>query len=101
LGPYSEPGPPISPNFREAPTLIPSLDGKAWYLYYEQYAGTSYGLSMAPRLRGPWFQVSGNSGVPAWNKYEMTPGARHGSMLVISKDQYNALLAAYGAAARP
>ena len=33
LGPYSEPGPPVSPNFREAPTLIPSLNGKAWLLY--------------------------------------------------------------------
>jgi hypothetical protein len=27
LGPYSEPGPPISPGFREAPTLIPSPNG--------------------------------------------------------------------------
>jgi hypothetical protein len=91
LGPYSEPGLPISPNFREAPTLIPSPDGHDWYLYYEQYAGTSYGLSIAPKLRGPWYQVSGNTGVPAWNKYEVPPGVRHGSMMPITKEQYNAI----------
>lgn len=94
-GPFPEPGPPLSPNFREAPTLIRSPDGKDWYLYYEQYAGTSYGLSMAPRLEGPWYQVSGNSGVPEWNRYEMTPGARHGSMIEISRKQYDALVKAF------
>ncbi len=97
LGPYPEPGPPVSPNFREAPTLIPSPDGRDWYLYYEQYAGTSYGLSMAPRVQGPWYQVSGNTGVPEWNKYEMTPGARHGSMITISRKEYDSLVAAFGA----
>lgn len=94
-GPFPEPGPPLSPNFREAPTLIRSPDGEDWYLYYEQYAGTSYGLSMAPRLEGPWYQVSGNSGIPEWNRYEMTPGARHGSMLPISRAQYDALVKAF------
>lgn len=94
-GPFPEPGPPLSPNFREAPTLIRSPDGEDWYLYYEQYAGTSYGLSKAPRLEGPWYQVSGNSGIPEWNRYEMTPGARHGSMLPISRAQYDALIEAF------
>lgn len=101
LGPYSEPGPPLSPNFREAPTLIPSPDGRDMFLYYEQYAGTSYGLSVAPRLRGPWYQMSGNSGVPEWNKYEMTPNARHGSMIVITTKQYNALRTAFGGGVAP
>jgi hypothetical protein len=100
LGPYSEPGPPVSPNFREAPTLVPSPDGRDLYLYYEQYAGVSYGLSIAPRLRGPWYQVSGNSGVPEWNKYEMPPGIRHGSMIVISRQQYEAIVAAFGGSTR-
>lgn len=94
-GPYPLPGPPLSPNFREAPTIIRAPGGKDWFLYYEQYAGTSYGLSKAPHLAGPWFQVSGNSGVTEWNRYEMTPGARHGSMLPISRQQYDALVAAY------
>ena len=95
LGPYPEPGPPVSPNFREAPTLIRAPSGRDWLLWYEQYAGTSYGLSMAPRLSGPWYQVSGNTGVPAWNRYRMPAGVRHGSMLAISRAQHDAIVAAF------
>jgi hypothetical protein len=90
LGPYSEPGAPISPQFREAPTLIPSPDGTAWYLYYEQYPGVAYGLSVAASLDGPWFQPAGNQR-PDWDKYSMTPRARHGSMIPISRNQYDAI----------
>lgn len=95
LGPYPEPGPPLSPNFREAPTLIQAPVSNDWLLYYEQYAGTSYGLSRGQRLEGPWYQVSGNSGVPEWNRYEMPAGTRHGSMIAISRKQYDAIVAAF------
>lgn len=89
-GPYTEPSAPVSPNFREAPMLIPSPDGTAWYLYYEQYPGVSYGISVALSLTGPWYQLSGYTNVPAWNKYEMPrksgtaaccPSAGNGTML--------------------
>lgn len=100
LGPYSEPGPPISPNFREAPTLIPSPNGKAWYLYYEQYPGVAYGLSVASKLDGPWFQVAGNQ-QPAWDKYYVPPKVRHGSMLPITRKQYDALVARFGKSSTP
>lgn len=95
LGPYPPPGPPLSPNFREAPTLVRSPGNTDWLLYYEQYAGTGYGLSKAPRLEGPWYQVSGNTGVPAWNRYEMPTGTRHGSMIQIDRRQYDAIVAAF------
>ncbi|HEY0624840.1 MAG TPA: glycosyl hydrolase family 43 [Sphingomonas sp.] len=95
LGPYPEPGPPLSPNFREAPTLIRSPGNREWLLYYEQYAGTGYGLSKARRLEGPWYQVSGNTGVPAWNRYAMPAGVRHGSMIRISRKEHDALVAAF------
>ena len=94
-GPYSEPGTPISPNFREAPTLIPSPNGKAWYLYYEQYPGVAYGLSVAASLNGPWFQVAGNQ-KPAWDKFHVPAGVRHGSMLPVTHKQYDALVGAFG-----
>lgn len=97
-GPFPPPGPPLSPNFREAPTLIRSPDDKAWLLYYEQYAGTSYGLTKGKTLQGPWYQVSGNSGVPEWNRFEMVPGARHGSMIPIARSEYDALVKAFGTA---
>ena len=95
LGPYSEPGLPVSPNFREAPTLIPSPNGKAWYLYYEQYPGVAYGLSVAASLQGPWFQVAGNQ-QPGWDKYHLPPKVRHGSMRPITRTQYDALVSAFG-----
>lgn len=95
LGPYSEPGPSVSPNFREAPTLIPSPNGKAWYLYYEQYPGVAYGLSVAASLDGPWFQPAGNQ-QPSWDKYYMPHGVRHGSMLPITRKEYDALVKAFG-----
>jgi hypothetical protein len=95
-GPYSDPSPPISPNFREAPMLIPSPDGTAWYLYYEQYPGVSYGVSVALSPDGPWYQLSGYTSIPAWNKYEVPAGLRHGCMLPISGKQYDALVAAFG-----
>jgi len=95
MGPYSEPGVSISPNFREAPTLIPSPNGKAWYLYYEQYPGVAYGLSVASSLEGPWFQVAGNQ-QPSWDKYYLPPKVRHGSMLPITRKEYDALVKNYG-----
>ena len=91
-GPYSEPDRPVSPNFREAPTLIPSPNGKAWYLYYEQYPGVSYGLSISDNLNGPWYQASGYTFFSNWDKYSMPPAVRHGCMITISRKEYDALV---------
>ena len=96
LGPYTYPSLPVSPNFREAPMLIPSPDAKAWYLYYEQYPGESYGLSVALHPDGPWYQVSGDTRVADWNKFGLPPRVRHGCMLPISKGEYDGLVAAFG-----
>lgn len=95
-GPYSEPSAPVSPNFREAPTLIPSPDGQAWYLYYEQYPGVSYGLSVTDNLNGPWFQVSGYTFHADWDKYSLPASVRHGCMIPISVKEYQALVEYYG-----
>lgn len=96
LGPYTDPSAPISPNFREAPALIPSPDGEIWYLYYEQYPGVSYGLSVATDLMGPWHQISGNTSFKDWDKYSLPPKARHGCMITITRAQYDALVSALG-----
>jgi hypothetical protein len=96
LGPYDPPGPPISPSFREAPTVIPSPDGKAWYLYYERYPGVEYGLSAASTLGGPWFQVSGYTFHADWDKYALPPGVRHGAMLPITRAELDRLVEAFG-----
>lgn len=96
LGPYGDLGPPISPNFREAPMLVPSPNGEAWYLYYEQYPGVSYGLSVADKLSGPWYQVSGYTFHDGWDKYGLPAKARHGAMITISRKQYDALVDRFG-----
>lgn len=96
LGPYKDLSPPISPNFREAPMLISSPNGKAWYLYYEQYPGVSYGLSVASSLSGPWYQVSGYTFYDDWDKYSLPPKVRHGAMIAISRKQYDALVDRFG-----
>ncbi|WP_051087074.1 glycoside hydrolase family 43 protein [Flavobacterium rivuli] len=95
-GPYSLPAEPISPNFREAPTLIPSPDNKAWYMYYEQYPGVSYGLSMADNLNGPWYQASGYTFYSDWDKYSLPKDVRHGCMITISQSEYDALVKKFG-----
>lgn len=88
-GPWSSPSPPISPNFREAPTLIPRPDGKGWYLYCEQYPGVQYDLLTAPEIGGPWHGVYiKDTSVPT--------GARHGCMLPIPRERYAALEKALG-----
>jgi hypothetical protein len=96
LGPYTDLSAPLSPNFREAPMLIPSPNGKAWYLYYEQYPGVSYGLSVADSLSGPWYQISGYTFFADWDKYTMPAQLRHGSMLPISMQEYSKLVATFG-----
>lgn len=96
LGPYSLPEEPISPNFREAPTLIPSPNDKIWYLYYEQYPGVSYGLSVADNLNGPWFQASGYTFYSDWDKYSLPEHVRHGCMITISQKEYDNLIQEFG-----
>ncbi|WP_257668381.1 hypothetical protein [Parapedobacter tibetensis] len=95
-GPYSEPSAPISPNFREAPMLIPSPDNQIWYMYYEQYPGVSYGLSITDNLNGPWYQASGYTFFSDWDKYSLPKSVRHGCMIAISKDEFNALVKKFG-----
>ena len=88
-GPWAKPSPKITPNFREAPTLIPRPDGKGWYLYYEQYPGVQYGCSTAEKLPGPWYDVY-------IMKYKVPENARHGCMIPVSQKQYDDIIAAYG-----
>ena len=95
LGPYSYPSDPISPNFREAPMLIPSPDGGYWYMYYEQYPGVSYGLSISRNINGPWYQVSGNTNFADWDKYKVPENLRHGCMITISRTEYDKLKKEY------
>jgi hypothetical protein len=87
-GPWSKPSNRITPNFREAPTLIPRLDGRGWYLYYEQYPGVRYGCSTANKPSGPWYDLY-------FNDYDVPEHARHGCMIPIIQKRYDAIMTAY------
>lgn len=93
-GPWSEPSEPISPNFREAPTLIPKRDRSGWLLYYEQYPGVRYGCSTASKLEGPWYNCPEGPEIDYdFTEEYITPkGARHGCMIPISKTEYDAIV---------
>ncbi|MCG8525411.1 MAG: family 43 glycosylhydrolase [Opitutales bacterium] len=94
LGPWTQPGPPISPNYHEAPTVIPKADGKGWLMYHEQYPGVQYGLSTAPTLNGPWYNQ--------WiHTYNVVPEARHGCMIPISQEEYDRLVETFGITETP
>ena len=88
-GPFGDPGRPVTPNFREAPTVIPRPDGRGWYLYYEQYPGLAYGCSTAPSLAGAWYALYAKD-------YAVPESARHGCMIPITETQHEAIVGAYG-----
>ncbi|MCP5517792.1 MAG: family 43 glycosylhydrolase [Verrucomicrobiales bacterium] len=89
-GPWTDPGPPITPNFHEAPTLIPRADGQGWWLYYEQYPAVRYGRSTAPTLAGPWY--AGYS-----PDHHLPPNARHGCMVPLNAEELRRIQAAFSA----
>ena len=76
--------------------LIPSPDNKIWYMYYEQYPGVSYGLSIADNMNGPWYQASGYTFHSDWDKYSLPDSVRHGCMITISKAEYDKLVNHFG-----
>lgn len=85
-GPYTNPGPPVTPSWREAPTIVRSPDGQGWYLYTEQYP-TAYELYKCSSLAGSM-----------WSQVAFTPPvARHGWVMRIDETQYQAIVDAYGA----
>lgn len=88
-GPWACPQEQISPNWREAPTLVQKLDGSGWYLYYKQYPGNGYEVSTATHLNGPRYELFTN-----W--YQIPANTRHGSVITISKREYDRLIAAFG-----
>ena len=85
-GPYTNPGPPVTPAWREAPSIVRSPDGQGWYLYTEQYP-TAYELYRCSSLAGSM-----------WSQVAFTPPvARHGWVMRIDETQYQAIVDAYGA----
>ncbi|NQV32078.1 MAG: hypothetical protein HQ515_05250 [Phycisphaeraceae bacterium] len=51
---------------------------------------------MASDLKGPWCQVSGGTFFSNWDKYQLPPKVRHGSMMTLARSEYDVLVAAFG-----
>ncbi len=79
VGPYRNPGRPQTPNWYEAPSVVPKLNGNGWNIYAESYP-SRYILFEADSLHGSWTAVDTN-----------LEGVRHGCVLRINEAQYHTL----------
>ncbi len=78
-GPYNNPGIPLTPNWYEAPSVVPKLNGKGWNIYAENYPNR-YVLFEADSLNGSWTAAETN-----------LEGVRHGCIILIDENQYQTL----------
>lgn len=84
LGPYTNPGPIISPNWREAPIIIRTPEGK-FRIYYENYLNAVYEMRESDAIQGtPWKDVKLSP-----------PNARHGCIVRVDEQTYQGILDAY------
>lgn len=60
-----------------------------YYLYYEIYPGKGYELTSALSLGGPWNPIPSIS-------FDVPKGFRHGSMIAITKTEYDSIVKSYG-----
>ncbi len=81
-GPYCNPGPPITPKWFEAPTLVSKSDNSGWYLYAESYPN-KYMLFEADSLLGSWSSINLN-----------LEKIRHGCVIQIDENQFKSILSA-------
>jgi beta-xylosidase len=80
-GPYGPASEPITESWVEGPTLL-KIRG-AWHLYYDQYTRHQMGGRVSRDLK-KWNQMTALLSFPA--------GARHGTVLEISREDYERLL---------
>lgn len=79
LGPYTNPGPSVSPNWREAPIMVRTPEGK-FRLYYENYGEHAYEMRESTAIQGaPWKDVT--------NMYPPKDG-RHGCIVHVDEKTY-------------
>jgi hypothetical protein len=79
-GPYSNPGPPITPPWHEAPSIVPSRNHRSWMMYAENYPHR-YAVFTADSLDGQWKQEETN-----------LENVRHGCVITVNSRQYARLL---------
>lgn len=86
LGPYSNPGPSVSPNWREAPIIIRTPEGK-FRLYYENYGEHVYEMREALAIQGaPWKDAT---------SFYPPKDGRHGCIIYVDEETYRNIEKSY------
>ena len=96
-GPWTEPETPVTPmsavkdgvetesRYHEAPTIAPAPDGKGWYIFAENYP------------KQYWRFDNSKMAVGGWERFYLSiPDSRHGCMVRITREEYDALVEAFG-----
>lgn len=79
---FSKPSGPITGNYwAEGPTAV--WRGNRWIVYFDKYRDHKYGAVSSTDLRN-WTDIS--------DKIKMPPGARHGTVFIITRDELAVLL---------
>lgn len=82
-GPYSNPGPPITPSWYEAPSIVPGKGNNKWFMYAENYPHR-YTLFTADSLNGSW----------SARDIQME-NVRHGCVIRVNAKQFNELVSSF------
>jgi hypothetical protein len=88
-GQYGEPGPAVSPSFREAPCIVPRLDHTGYYMYFERYPGNGYEIATSSNPEDTWHMIYKEETF-------FEDNTRHGCVFPVTKAQYDAIMNAYG-----
>jgi len=84
-GPYSKAGEPITGKYwAEGPSAI-KIKGQ-WLVYFDKYRDHRYGAVISPDLIH-WTDIS--------DKIQFPPGARHGTVFAVSRDEFRKWLSPY------
>lgn len=90
-GPYTNPGPPVTDAWEEAPVALRKNDGSGWYLFTERYLESScrYCCRETGRLDSDeWSQVQISS----------PEDGRHGCVIPVTEYEYQAIKEKFGSA---
>ena len=78
-GPYSKPSAPITGDYwAEGPTVLKM--GKKWLVYFDKYREHKYGAIESS---------DGKSWTDVTDKISLPKGLRHGSIFIVTKDEFN------------
>ena len=77
----------------EGPVVVPSPTGDGWYLLVDEFGGRGYVPFESPVLDAAQWAPSAS--------FRMPTGARHGSVLPVTRDEHDALRQALGSGTTP